>query len=124
MSEAILEEEEPDDSVEAEVDNTVVGNATGLETPLQGKTNQEKITVGVRLRPNLEMEGNTLQVQDSQLIVDNDEKKTFNFDTVLGSEVSQKTVYQDLVQGKVEAFLAGFSATIFAYGINLSVGIF
>ena len=50
--------------------------------------------------------------------MDNDEKKVFNFDTVLNSDVSQDTVYQDLVQGKVENFLDGFSATIFAYGKN------
>ena len=99
-----------------EMDITVVAN--GLETPLQGKLNPEKITVGVRLRPAMEKEGNILQVEDSQLVVDNDEKKVFNFDTVLKSDASQETVYQDLVQGKVENFLDGFSATIFAYGKN------
>lgn len=98
------------------MDITVVAN--GLETPLQGRLNPEKITVGVRLRPAMEKEGNILQVEDSQLVVDNDEKKVFNFDTVLKSDVAQETVYQDLVQGKVESFLDGFSTTIFAYGKN------
>ena len=98
-------------------DITVVAN-NGQETPVRGKSNTEKITVGVRLRPTKEEEGNIIQVEDSQLVVDNDEKKVFNFDTVLNSDVSQDTVYQDLVQGKVENFLDGFSATIFAYGKN------
>ena len=99
-----------------DIDITVVAN--GVETPLQGKSNPEKITVGVRLRPTKEKEGTIIQVENSQLVVDNDEKKVFNFDTVLKSDVSQETVYQDLVQGKVENFLDGFSATIFAYGKN------
>ena len=50
--------------------------------------------------------------------MDNDEKKVFNFDTVLNSDVSQERVYQELVQGKVENFIDGFSATIFVYGKN------
>ena len=63
-----------------------------------------------------ENEGNILQVEDSQLVVDNDEKKLFNFDTVFKSDASQELVYQDLVQGKVDNFLDGFSATILVYG--------
>ena len=111
VSEAILEEEEPEDTVE---DITVVAN--DQETPLQNKSNSDKITVGVRVRPTKEKEGNILQVEDSQLVVDNDEKKLFNFDTVFQSDVSQEIVYQELVQRKVENFLVGFSATILVYG--------
>ena len=106
--------------MDAVEDITVVAN-NGLETPVMGKSHSEKITVGVRLRPTKEEEGNIIQVEDSQLVVDNDEKKVFNFDTVLNSDVSQEKVYQDLVQGKVETFLDGFSATIFAYGKNLII---
>ena len=68
------------------------------------------------MRPTKENEGNILQVEDSQLVVDNDEKKLFNFDTVFKSDASQELVYQDLVQGKVDNFLDGFSATILVYG--------
>ena len=99
VSEVILEEEEPEDEDTVD-DITVVDN--GQETPLQNKSNPEKITVGVRVRPTKENEGNILQVEDSQLVVDNDEKKLFNFDTVFKSDASQELVYQDLVQGKVE----------------------
>ena len=99
-------------------DITVAANASanGQETPLQNKSNSDKITVGVRVRPTKEKEGNILQVEDSQLVVDNDEKKLFNFDTVFQSDVSQEIVYQELVQRKVENFLDGFSATILVYG--------
>ena len=113
VSEVILEEEEPEDEDTVD-DITVVDN--GQETPLQNKSNPEKITVGVRVRPTKENEGNILQVEDSQLVVDNDEKKLFNFDTVFKSDASQELVYQDLVQGKVDNFLDGFSATILVYG--------
>ena len=111
VSEAILEEEESEETVE---DITVVAN--DQETPVQNKSNSEKITVGVRVRPTEEKEGNILQVEDSQLVVDNDEKKMFNFDAVFQSDISQEKVYQELVQGKVDNFLDGFSATILVYG--------
>ena len=111
VSEAILEKEESEETVE---DITVVAN--DQETPVQNKSNSEKITVGVRVRPTKEKEGNILQVEDSQLVVDNDEKKMFNFDAVFQSDISQEKVYQELVQGKVDNFLDGFSATILVYG--------
>ena len=80
-----------------------------------GNSKTETIKVGVRLRPSKEQE-NSIQIDGTQLIVDNDENKVFNFDTILAAEDSQEIVYQDLVQEKVEKFLEGFSATVFAYG--------
>ena len=56
------------------------------------------------MRLGKETEENVLQVEASQLVVDNDEKKIFNFDTVFKSEESQERVYQALVQSKVEKF--------------------
>ena len=65
----------------------------GFQTPSTsgGKSfsGTENITVGVRVRPGKETEENVLQVEASQLVVDNDEKKIFNFDTVFKPEESQ-----------------------------------
>ena len=118
VSEAIIEEEEEEEDVLEETRENISVLTGGYQTPLGGKSGpgSENITVGVRVRPSKEMEGDVLQIDGTQLVVDNDEKKVFNFDTVLKSDVTQEQVYQDLVQGKVEKFLEGFSSTVFAYG--------
>ena len=115
VSEAIIEEAEEDAEEGDLLEDTTV-TASGYETPLGPKSSSEAITVGVRVRPNKEMEDNTLQIVNTQLIVDNDEKKVFNFDRVFKPDVSQEKVFEDLVQCKVQKFLEGFSSTVFAYG--------
>ena len=113
VSEAILEEEEENVQESLLEDSAVT---SGFQTPSTSEGKSENITVGVRVRPGKETEENVLQVEASQLVVDNDEKKIFNFDTVFKSEESQERLYQDLVQSKVEKFLEGVSSTVFAYG--------
>ena len=116
VTEAILEEDEEEDEEQKENNSTV--NEMALEaskTPGNMTLNNESsIQIGVRVRPLHDEEDSVLEVADTQVVVASE--KVFNYDLMFGSEVSQETVYSQLVEERVQAVIEGYNATVFAYG--------
>lgn len=80
------------------------------------------IRVAVRLRPlnSAELgEGQTVgwQYNSSTILDDTGQgKKSYNFDTVLGPESTNRLVFEGVAADLVEKSLNGFNTTVFAYG--------
>ena len=84
--------------------------------------------VVVRMRPLSEREkkGNTLPVvtastEKKEIVVirgagNRQQRTTYNFDNVLGTQSSQEEVFQQTIQPVIPDVLGGFECTMFAYG--------
>jgi hypothetical protein len=89
--------------------------------PKQGT--RQNVRVICRIRPTNQREireGGTTCVKytdaNIEVIADAGEKNTFNFDHVFGMESKQIEVFQESAAPLIEDVLAGYNATIFAYG--------
>lgn len=86
-----------------------------------GSTRQN-VKVVARVRPTNQKEvnmGGVTCVKHSQtnieVVVDGN-PNAFNFDRIFGAESTQEEVFQETARPLIEDVLAGYNATIFAYG--------
>jgi hypothetical protein len=86
------------------------------------------VQVVVRMRPlnERELKGNTLPVvtassEKKEIVVikgagNRQQRTTYNFDNVLGTQSSQEDVFGQTIQPVISDVLGGFECTMFAYG--------
>lgn len=86
------------------------------------------VQVVVRMRPlnERELKGNTLPVvtastEKKEIVVikgsgNRQQRTTYNFDNVLGTQSSQEDVFEQTIQPVIADVLGGFECTMFAYG--------
>lgn len=90
--------------------------------PSPGKA--ESVRVAVRCRPRSEREGGQREVVEVNAAAGQvtlaggggDAPRTFTFDRAFGPESSQAEVYEALGAPLVASMLAGYNATLFAFG--------
>ena len=77
------------------------------------------VTVAVRVRPLNEREHNTqiiTRVVDNKVIVDTEEKKTFEFNYAYDHNTKQEQLYRDIGSQIIQNAHTGYNSCIFAYG--------
>lgn len=77
------------------------------------------VTVAVRVRPLNEREHNTqiiTRVVDNKIIIDTDEKKTFEFNYAYDHNTKQEQLYRDIGSQIIQNAHTGYNSCIFAYG--------
>lgn len=86
-----------------------------------GKATRQNVRVICRVRPTNQREikegGVTcVKYTEDTIEVNNEGSNKFNFDRIFGSESTQIDVFTETAAPLIEDVLAGYNATIFAYG--------
>lgn len=92
------------------------------QAPAKSGSSKQNVRVVCRVRPTNSIElskggVNCVKHSDTNIeVVSEDTPHDFNFDSIFGSESTQVQVFQDTAAPLIADVLAGYNATIFAYG--------